>query len=435
MVLYHTDGRVIKAHDDYLEQKARQEAENFWYTDQIDIVKLKDSEAREKVDERVTIVVDKQSYAELYYSGLDPMLRGRELSLCKERDSAPLPKQGLDRRTLMKCCSLADEFFTFNPNAATLHLPISYPRKHNNEGSFKERSPPLENHVSTEDKAARKQHLPQVDNQMAYIRDDEIKTYLVPWIMKMEKVVNKLPTKTPMNKLPRIQTPNDLLNKIHLYNVMLQLGIPSFFQQPLIDALVLQMYQTNLNQCHLDTLEMTVCRFHSRSVAVLDPVINHLIGTYSLRPLADRQQAKAPQALQVLSNSPVKEDSLKDKDKYLPNGTQRKWLEFSELNADRKDYPEDTISIPPRLEVLGHSIKHWSGVRRNGSTAAAHTGFPLNVGRVFKYYRRQPTNSICVEKNDQQVNHVEDSSHRLVRALENPPDATLARSDDAEKST
>jgi hypothetical protein len=51
---------------------------------------------------------------------------------------------------------------------------------------------------------------------------------------------------------------------------------------------------------------------------------------------------------------------------------------------------------------------------KNGSTAAAHTGFPLNVGRVRKHYKKQATNSAHngkieddVEYSTHQPNHRE----------------------------
>jgi hypothetical protein len=176
-------------------------------------------------------------------------------------------------------------------------------------------------------------------------------------------------------------------------------------------------------------LEMTVCRFYSRGVAILDPVINHFIGTWPLRSSADRQNAEPPQKLRVLLKEPQHEQEAEKT--YLPHGADRKWLDFKELPAHRKDFPEDTVSLPPRLEVLGHCIRHWSGIRRNGSTAAAHTGFPLNVGRVTKYYRRQRTNPIRTEENDEQLNYVDYSTYRLAgekQSLKHPPGAVAADS-------
>jgi hypothetical protein len=127
MVLYDDNGRVIKAHDDYLERMAREEAIK-GYTDQIDIAKSKDPGAHEKTGIRVHIVVNTQYFEELYYEDTSSLC-GRFLDLNNGKESAPLPEGGLDRRTFMKCCSLADEFFTFNPDKAILHLPVEYPRK------------------------------------------------------------------------------------------------------------------------------------------------------------------------------------------------------------------------------------------------------------------------------------------------------------------
>ncbi|KAI2482128.1 hypothetical protein Ptr902_06509 [Pyrenophora tritici-repentis] len=46
-----------------------------------------------------------------------------------------------------------------------------------------------------------------------------------------------------------------------------------------------------------------------------------------------------------------------------------------------------THELPPVLPVLGHTARHWSGVRKNGSTAAAFTGFPLNIGKGKRFVR------------------------------------------------
>jgi hypothetical protein len=430
MVLYHDDGRVIKAHDDYLEREARKEAIAQNYTDQIDIAKSKDPGAYGKTGVRVHIVVNTQYFKELYYQD-SSILCGRYLDLNNRSESAPLPEGGLDRRTLMKCCSLADEFFTFNPDKTILYLPVEYPRRLMENvpwDGFSEDTKRFPEMVHDPvDIAAKRKYFRQADDQMAFIRDKEIKNYIVPWITQMERVVEKLPEMEPMNKLPLIQIPENLLEKIHLYNAMLQLGIASFFQRPLIDALILQMYQMNLEECHLDTLEMTVCRFYSRGVAILDPVINHLIGTYPLRSVADRRNAEPPSKLRVLLKE-SKEEQEAEKN-YLPDGGDRNWLDFKELPARRKDFPEDTVSLPPRLEVLGHCLRHWSGIRRNGSTAAAHTGFPLNVGRVKKFYRRQRTDPIRTEENDEQLNYVDYSTYRLAGEkdiLKHPPGAIVA---------
>jgi hypothetical protein len=229
--------------------------------------------------------------------------------------------------------------------------------------------------------------------------------------------------------------PTDLLEKIHLYNAMLQLGLPKFVQLPLIDAIVLEMYERKLSQCELDTLEITVGRFYSRGIAVLDPVLNHLIGTYAFRTQDDRRQLQSPadgrtSAEEAVEKSSTDKSGKTDKrahmkradgthEKIVEDGaepepvvfseTKRKYLEYAEQEVDRGVYTGDTYLLPPKLLVIAHSIKHCSGVRKNGSTAAAHTGFPLNVGRYKKFTRRDGATAIDVEE------YVEYETNRLAR--------------------
>ncbi|KAF1834756.1 hypothetical protein BDW02DRAFT_568722 [Decorospora gaudefroyi] len=229
------------------------------------------------------------------------------------------------------------------------------------------------------------------------------------------------PEKNPAHDLVKpdgpipMEIPNDPLEKIHLYNAMLQLGLPKFVQLPLIDALVLQMYQTKLTACHLDTLEMTVGRFYSRGVAVLDPVLNHFIGTYSFREWNDRKppawpgtkpptrDGGAPNEQSDVGPSPGKKGAGKGKD-VLPKPVnfdkmKRKYLEYTKQQAQRGKFGKDTYLLPPKLPVLGHSIKHWSGLRSSGSTAAAHIGYPLNIGKDRNFTRRRDgTLGRCVEE-------------------------------------
>ncbi|KAH8701317.1 hypothetical protein GQ44DRAFT_717857 [Phaeosphaeriaceae sp. PMI808] len=184
---------------------------------------------------------------------------------------------------------------------------------------------------------------------------------------------------------------------------MLQLGLPSFIQRPLIDQLVAQMYHTRLDSCHLMTLEMTVGRFYSQGVAVLDPVINHLIGTYSLRSLQDRN---GPDNTAHKSIDPIYK-------------VRRQTLRYDEANDIER---RKTVVIPPKLPVLGHSIRNWSGVRRDGKTSTAYTGYPLNIGRVKKFYRRNGQDQIKNEKRGRDF--VEYSTYRLRKnesCRDNPP--------------
>ncbi|KAF2824867.1 hypothetical protein CC86DRAFT_252978, partial [Ophiobolus disseminans] len=269
MVLYHPNGRVVKQHEDYLEQEAAKNANDNArrYYDQINIAKKKSPNAHEEKNKRVHIVIDEQSYFELFCRE-DCLLIGEDLRgfNVKNEEKIPTEKGGLDRRTLMKCSSFANDYFTYEPDGKELHLPVTYPKVHSSGVYW--------------------------DDQLSHVRGNEVTNFIVPWLKRMEVVVQDggqdPPVMVARDKLPRIGIPASLLEKIHLYNVMLHLGIASYFQRPLIDALVLQMYQTDLRQCHLDTLEMTVGRFYARGVAVLDPVLSHFIGTYPLRSLTDR---------------------------------------------------------------------------------------------------------------------------------------------------
>jgi hypothetical protein len=422
MVLYHTNGRVIKVHENYLEQEARKLADSDWchYTDQIEIVKARDPNAQEKEDMKVHIVVQKQRYQELYYNE-DSNLRGEGAAYGRydmSGASENIPEEGLDRKTLMMCSSLAEEFFTFCPTEEVLYLPVSYPRRHVHGLDYETFFKYWAGRIAPGAADQKKKYGTSREHHMAFIRQDEIRRYIVPWLKKMEDFVarqaSKDAPKVSADQLHRIEIPVDLLEMIHLYNAMLQLGIATHFQRPLIDALVLKMYQTNLQRCHLDTLEMTVCRFYSKGIPILDPVLNHFIGTYAFRSAEDRRNSKAIDHLRWLDDEPPSDDDDEVDEEilpYLPKGTTRKWLEYSNVKPNRKHYPDDTVSLPPRLEVLGHSIRHWSGIRRSGSTAAAYTGFPLNIGDVRKYYRRLGTDPIrTVEKG---VDFADEPTHRL----------------------
>ncbi|CAO2653161.1 Nn.00g025720.m01.CDS01 [Neocucurbitaria sp. VM-36] len=388
MVLYHANGRVVIEHENYLEQQAHEQASDpdKAYIDQIECGKVPDTGVKDAV-ERVFIVVDKQEFQTLYSSDRDP---GDVLPQFSNIESARFPTEGIDKATFMRYSTLADDVFRCEPSALEVRVPVTYPRRHIHSWSWKD----FQEHNSDQPPLVPgKTYQKCYDHQMAYIRRDEIEAYIVPWLRRLEKVIpakekpDEQKNKLGSRKLPGIQQPPGLLEKIHLYNATLQFGLPKPVQRDVIDALDLQIYQTKLRDCHLETLEITIGRLYGRGVAVLDPVISRFIGTYAFRSVDD---LKDPTSNTEVEDSPTsqREDvcaptSLEnERSRYKPpyKNLKRKFLEYSTENGNRQDYPNDTFIVPPELPVLGHCIKHWSGIRSNGSTAAAYTGYPLNVG-------------------------------------------------------
>lgn len=418
MVLYREDGRVEIAHEEYLEREAQREAKK--YTDQIDVYKQRNGQSS---NNKVRIVIDKQYFRTAYCEGADGWGSDFEwIQDFRQREPRTIATP-LCRETMILCSSTARDHFTYHPDSDELHLPVLYPQV---------------------------DEVFQSDDQMAYIRVEEIEEYIIPWLNRVKahmsrqrsgdgignggpKRFDKTQNQEWRESLTRrggplaIDIPNSLLVKIHLYNAMLQMGLPKFVQLPLIDALVLQMYQTDLNACHLDTLEITIGRFYSRGLAILDPVLNHFIGTYALRSQDDRRN---PRPLGSQSGrqrrQPVNLEKRRPQDLVRADGsleteffeqkqwsvdfsrTGRKYLQFATRRVRRGKFGEDTYLIPPKLPVLGHSIKHWSGVRSDGEVARAYTGLPLNVGIHKKFIRRDV--SIAVDVDDCE----EAQSNRLV---------------------
>ncbi|KAI1538053.1 hypothetical protein PtrSN002B_005251 [Pyrenophora tritici-repentis] len=249
MVLYHANGRVVIAHETYLENLAQQVANSYKYVDQVHEYNKRNRPVH--ADNQVEIHIEEQIFKTVggYRSGSD-------WEHLDAFDNAAVTIGRVDRATLRFVSNLADDHFRYNPDNNRLCLPVRH---------------------------------------MAYIRSEEITQFIFPWLLEVKEIVN--PEKVPNQQnptppapitLPSMQMPDDFVGKIHLYNAMLQLGLPKSIQKPLIDALVLQMYQTTLNACHLDVLEITVGRFHARSLPVLDTVLNHFAGTYAFRPPEDR---------------------------------------------------------------------------------------------------------------------------------------------------
>ncbi|KAJ4361804.1 hypothetical protein N0V83_010745 [Neocucurbitaria cava] len=411
MVLYHPDGRVVIEHEHYLENKAYKRAKDFMYTDQIEFGKIPDVK-EEKKGQRVYIVIDDQEYRTMHGTYNDV---GEVLPRFSSSETARFPDGGIDKVTFMKCSTLADEKLRYEPSAPDVRVPVTNPRLHH-VGDYSKWSDFQrdweERTLSIPDTKYQK----SFNHQMAYIRRREIEEYIIPWLSKMEGIVRDLeeiekdghvkgkPNERSITRaqLPEIEVPTALLEKIHLYNAMLQFGLPKFSQQRLIDALILQMSRMRLSDCHLEVLENTVGRFHGRAMAILDPVINHFVGTYAFRTLDDRRHPAPDTTEEIVAEASAGDDS--GPEPLYPN-MKKEFLDYSTLNGERHDFPDDTVIVPPQLPVLGHCIKHWSGIRSNGSVAAAHNGYPLNVGRHRKYFLRR----------DSDVEHAceEDDTYRL----------------------
>ncbi|KAH8639761.1 hypothetical protein IG631_07531 [Alternaria alternata] len=450
MVLYHANGRVVQAHEDYLEQQAQSIAEKCHYVDQIEVYKQRNAV---KSTDEVQIIIDDQKYMTLYCE-----IAGDSeiLEKFRQTNEYKIPTT-VNRRILVACSTFAQDYFTHNPEKNDLHLPVCYPEGHE-RGSYS-RNSESENSDQEDDKVGR---------QMAFIRPEEIENYVIPWLKRMQEKFGKAEAShsepprgstTPLKRTRLAQSlvswsdqsvvmgiPELLVDKIHLYNAMLQLGLPKFVQLPLIDVLVLQMYRTKLEACELDALEHTIGRFYSRGVAVLDPVLNHFIGTYSFRSLGDRTKPEpsghsarladdTDAAGKELAKGTTEENSTGSEaidaineeqanstiTKADNNGSnlgpeewkkKRRYLQYCDFDAKRKDYTHDTYILPPELPVLGHSIKHWSGVRQNQSIAAAHTGFSLNIGKYKKFIRRN-SKDVIDEKD-----WVEEETNRLIGQTE-----------------
>lgn len=246
MVLYHASGRVVSKHDQYLDDEARKEADYYRYIDQIDVYNQKTADAS---TDNVEIIIDEQRYRTLYCerggSYWDFIQKFR-------RNAAYTIRTTVHRATLRMCSTFADEHFAYNPGAKTLHLPVCYPRQHHS----------ARNDESMEDfhkifgtLVDGKKLAEQSDGQMAFIRPKEIRKYVIPWLNKVEEQSKRAETRrrgadeedeeddARPSKNTRsardlawsggaiaMEIPRVLENKIHLYNAMLQLGLPKFVQ-------------------------------------------------------------------------------------------------------------------------------------------------------------------------------------------------------------
>jgi hypothetical protein len=133
MVLYHANGRVVKAHEDYLEREAKKVSDTPYnrHLDPIEVAKQKGPEARNQQNRLVHIVADVQFYGELFVRETSGFQAERLDRFSVKKRSGLIPRErGLDRRSLMRCPSFADDFFTYHHTADLLRLPVCYPRMH-----------------------------------------------------------------------------------------------------------------------------------------------------------------------------------------------------------------------------------------------------------------------------------------------------------------
>ncbi|KAF2477078.1 uncharacterized protein BDR25DRAFT_309384 [Lindgomyces ingoldianus] len=341
-------------HDNYLDGKAHKAASDKNYDDQAMIAaRMQPDPETEWPPYQVYITISAQilrkPYSgrddqkwnydkELDNSGLLPTWRkdGEDSArsyITNEEPRMEFPDR-MHKMTLMRFSGLANEYFTFNPKEGVLPLPVRYPRQH----------------IMGEVLPGYRDEKHYSNPHMAYIHRKTVAERIIPWFLEAAKV-------KPPKKPKHFDIPDNLMDKIHLYNAMLQLGMDQWLIRPLTQALCEQMFQTDLVNCHLDVLEATICRLYSQGLPILDPVVNHLIGTYALRTPEDRRNV-------------------------------RDQLEYKRENAQRPNFPEDERLVPPQLPLLGHCIKHWSGVLEDDTISAAHLGNPLNVGVVYHRYDR-----------------------------------------------
>jgi hypothetical protein len=252
-------------------------------------------------------------------------------------------EQPLDRETLDWCSNHARQVFEGDSKCTEVHLPVQYPRKHTHNWHC---------YFKRED----------VDQHCSYVKPDAVQNYIVPWLRKMEKIkprlnkdnrVSNIKVKDGSKDLPSIEIPASMEDRIHLYNCMLHLGILKHFQEPLIAKLCDDIYCNKLKDCHLELLDITIGRFHCQTVAVLDPVLSCFTGSFNLRPKKERL------VIQPSPRAPLKYGLYKEPrvEGAAPG-------------------PHYTKIIAPGLPVLGHCLRHWSGVREDGKRR--DTGYPLD---------------------------------------------------------
>jgi hypothetical protein len=184
MVLYHASGRVVIAHENYLEQQARKAALDSGYVEQIDVwLHRRDTVAS---TQPVRIAIDAQRFKTLYCEQKDGSGEGSNWEHIDDfRQDATTIERDIDRDTLRRCSTLADEYFTYNPDSNRLNLPVRYARQHiSNQGSM---TPAVfQTQWPGRVYVPGKRHAHQTDSQMAFIRPTEIENCIIPWLERVQ---------------------------------------------------------------------------------------------------------------------------------------------------------------------------------------------------------------------------------------------------------
>ncbi|KAF2745267.1 hypothetical protein M011DRAFT_479104 [Sporormia fimetaria CBS 119925] len=167
---------------------------------------------------------------------------------------------------------------------------------------------------------------------------------------------------------------------------MLHLSLPRWFMNPLIERLSMYVYMRSLRDLEIPLLELTVGRFNEYAVGILDPVLCCLVGSFAGRTKEEveeivvRYDAKQP-SNQEMQTDEQEQGQQEDKDLGL---RYTKHTDGTRILVQGMDTREIT---PPRYPILGHCLRHWSGVREDGVVRGTHLGYPLHIG-TSKYYKR-----------------------------------------------
>jgi hypothetical protein len=77
----------------------------------------------------------------------------------------------------------------------------------------------------------------------------------------------------------------------------------------------------------------------------------------------------------------------------------------------------DPVILQPHLPALGHGVRHWSSVRRNGDASAAHLGYPLQLGAPV-YHKSTPGKHRSAQQQSTQQQSAQPQSDQRVSGLE-----------------